>query len=230
MFSGIVNRRQSVPRVFLKRNQNLHQEVIEIGEEAINLGRNEEPPPKKPRRGDSKKPTECPKCGKTLSTRRSLKLHLETHMDPSVWRFECGYCGKKCTTKHKLRTHVRLHTGEKPYECRFCLKKYRVRHSLTFHLKNLHGDEKGLEEELRKKITVQSKEATEDGGEGVTTEKMKGENDDVLLPLKEEFDVDQVDLHSSEELNGYLDLQSNQESCLPALNLTEEMFTNKELL
>ncbi len=95
----------------------------------------------------------CEECGKTFKALSFLISHLEFHKNPEDWKWQCGDCGKKCATKTSLQVHLRKHTKEKPFVCRFCGKKYGFNISLKGHLGTEHGNEKGIEKEIRGKKT-----------------------------------------------------------------------------
>ncbi len=156
----------------------------------------------------------CPKCGKELKTIQGFQRHMEIHKDPSEWKHECTWCSKKCATEKELNGHIRIHTGEKPYECRYCEMKYRIRKGLTYHLKNVHGNEEGLEEELKRKWTGTSKnESYLSEFTSLTDDYIKTEFDqDVKLDMSEydsgnnaNLEVDPLTQVKIEDLGGSAD-------------------------
>ncbi len=79
----------------------------------------------------------CEKCGKHLSSQKSLDRHSKTHEIQSDHGVlvkpketvrkcalrECDICGKMYA-RTALYAHRRCHTGEKPYKCKFCPQSF----------------------------------------------------------------------------------------------------------
>ncbi|CAG0899408.1 unnamed protein product [Cyprideis torosa] len=63
-----------------------------------------------------KKRFTCAVCGKSLSSKQSLKSHELTHTGEKP--FACKICGKTFSKSRNLSTHILTHTGEKPFACR----------------------------------------------------------------------------------------------------------------
>ncbi|GMR57524.1 hypothetical protein PMAYCL1PPCAC_27719, partial [Pristionchus mayeri] len=59
----------------------------------------------------------CNECGKTFTTRKSLKIHTRSHLtDDSARRpYECDECQNRFTTSGGLRGHKRRHLRELEY-------------------------------------------------------------------------------------------------------------------
>ncbi|XP_053148928.1 zinc finger protein with KRAB and SCAN domains 7-like isoform X2 [Hemicordylus capensis] len=74
---------------------------------------------------------ECPKCGKSLTSRSALVAHWRIHTGERP--FECSRCGKFFTQNIHLKRHQKLHTGEKPYGCPVCGKSFSRKDSLLSH-------------------------------------------------------------------------------------------------
>jgi hypothetical protein len=87
------------------------------------------------------RPFECkhPGCGKTFFSSGDLKSHEKTHS--GVKAHECETCGKALSSRNALRVHIRaLHTLERPFKCEEpgCGVTYMTRADLDRHL-NKHA-------------------------------------------------------------------------------------------
>ncbi|KAG7154337.1 Zinc finger protein 536-like 13 [Homarus americanus] len=51
----------------------------------------------------------------------------------------CPVCGKVISRRDNLRVHLRTHTGEKPYGCPHCPHRSNERGNLRKHVRSLHG-------------------------------------------------------------------------------------------
>lgn len=80
----------------------------------------------------------CHVCGKSLSTKYSLKVHLTLHTGDRP--HACTQCGKRFVNKTNLQIHQNIHTGEKPYVCTFCPKSFSDPSPLARH-ERMHGRE-----------------------------------------------------------------------------------------
>lgn len=87
------------------------------------------------------RPFECklPGCGKSFFSSGDLKSHEKTHS--GVKTHECETCGKALSSRNALRVHIRaLHTLERPFKCEEpgCGVTYMTRADLDRHL-NKHA-------------------------------------------------------------------------------------------
>ena len=62
----------------------------------------------------------------------------------------CPICGKILSRRDYLRIHMRQHTGEKPYKCPYCPRRCAERCNLRKHIGAVHGSECLLRTNIRK--------------------------------------------------------------------------------
>lgn len=79
----------------------------------------------------------CSKCKKSFSLLRQLRLHEETHADPTV--NVCPYCAKAFDDRIKCERHVRDVHEQSRHHCEPCGKAYKCRKTLIRHNIVEHG-------------------------------------------------------------------------------------------
>ncbi|XP_058464081.1 zinc finger protein 510-like [Malaya genurostris] len=89
------------------------------------------------------KTSQCPDCGKLVST-HYLSKHREIHVDMCIRErpFECDQCQARFTLKENLRKHMRIHSNEKRYTCQFCQEQFLHWASRRYHIASHHTGEK----------------------------------------------------------------------------------------
>lgn len=63
----------------------------------------------------------CPKCGKSLSSRRCLKEHLQRHNGEKPFVCDIAGCGKRFVNDQSLADHRATHFDDRPFKCDFRL-------------------------------------------------------------------------------------------------------------
>ncbi|XP_018575745.2 zinc finger protein 239-like [Anoplophora glabripennis] len=104
----------------------------------------------------------CEICGKSISTKGGLLIHLRTHREKRP--HACHLCSKTFVTRTFLNAHMVTHTGEKPYVCKFCGKRYGHGSAYRYHIRTHTGDRpyscqfcgKGFITNANKKIHMKS--------------------------------------------------------------------------
>ncbi|OXU31145.1 hypothetical protein TSAR_015974 [Trichomalopsis sarcophagae] len=106
----------------------------------------------------------CPICGKKISTKGNLKVHLETHRPKGKYgcdicgrifktqsnlfrhkeyhsgvQFPCGVCGRVYPTNSTLRAHSITHSDLRPHACPLCDKTFKRNQDLKFHINQHTG-------------------------------------------------------------------------------------------
>nr|CAD7198623.1 unnamed protein product [Timema douglasi] len=106
----------------------------------------------------------CPICGKKISTKGNLKVHLETHRPKGKYgcdicgrvfktqsnlyrhkdyhggvQFPCAVCGRVYPTNSTLRAHSITHSDLRPHACPLCDKTFKRNQDLKFHINQHTG-------------------------------------------------------------------------------------------
>ncbi|XP_075166580.1 transcription factor grauzone-like [Haematobia irritans] len=81
----------------------------------------------------------CKHCGKVLSERRCLMLHVKTH-GLQEKTYVCDICGKAFSRKIGLKNHKLIHLSEeeKKFSCEHCGKPFGNHNLLTNHVRVVH--------------------------------------------------------------------------------------------
>ncbi|XP_062554680.1 zinc finger protein 729-like [Armigeres subalbatus] len=75
----------------------------------------------------------CPVCRKMFNSRKTLRQHSRTHLNPESRRHKCRFCEKAFNFGHHLRIHERTHTNQKPFQCLSCGKTFASKDRLSNH-------------------------------------------------------------------------------------------------
>ena len=80
----------------------------------------------------------CLICGKVISTKYSMKRHMDTHTGEK--KFTCHHCGKQYAQDSGLQRHVTvIHEGIRRYKCPICSKVFDSNGELKSH-QDSHSD------------------------------------------------------------------------------------------
>lgn len=64
---------------------------------------------------------ECHICKRVFISRRTLTLHMPTHLDK---QFQCDRCDRQFTRKERLKMHLKDHSNDRKHQCPHCPKGY----------------------------------------------------------------------------------------------------------
>ena len=117
------------------------------------------------------KPSICPQCGKTLSSERELRNHMEDHEGNVAVCHHCGqtfnqrkqlglhlarnhqprdlkcpYCEQLFENKDQASRHLAMHTGIKPFKCADCNYCSYKMYNVHTHVNKTHGKKSRLED------------------------------------------------------------------------------------
>ena len=88
---------------------------------------------------------DCNLCHQSFSLTRALRHHMKTHTGETGW--VCEKCGKILSTKAMLDLHMAsCGKKDKQHNCQSCNKGYTTKQALTAHLKAKHGPAPTTEE------------------------------------------------------------------------------------
>ncbi|XP_061750060.1 zinc finger protein 771-like [Nerophis ophidion] len=84
------------------------------------------------------KPFNCSVCGKTLSKKSVLRIHMKIHTGETP--YSCSVCAKRFVRNADLTRHMRTHTGEKPFNCSECGKRFSQSGTMRLHMRTHTGE------------------------------------------------------------------------------------------
>ncbi|EDW84897.2 uncharacterized protein Dwil_GK14368 [Drosophila willistoni] len=82
---------------------------------------------------------QCNICGKKLQTRAILNKHKYVHSEER--RFKCEVCGTGCKNSTALKVHLLSHAGLRPYVCKYCGKAFASNTNCRSHKLKQHAEE-----------------------------------------------------------------------------------------
>ena len=83
---------------------------------------------------------ECPKCFKTLGSKRNLEQHIAI-VHEGLKPFKCDLCGESFVTKRSQVKHVRI-VHDRSFECPKCLKTFYSKRDMNIHVDTVHERKK----------------------------------------------------------------------------------------
>ena len=76
----------------------------------------------------------CSDCGKEYFSKSNLIRHVkQIHLQVSY--FDCEVCDKRLSSRQTLKDHLNTHSGHRPYQCPYCQKFFRQVSQLCVHKK-----------------------------------------------------------------------------------------------
>lgn len=92
----------------------------------------------------------CTQCGKKLSNKYCLELHMLRHTGKKM--HACELCSMRFTTPGAKANHMRIHKKERPFVCDICGKRVVNRASLVKHVREIHESKQKYKILLKTKI------------------------------------------------------------------------------
>ncbi|XP_070574982.1 zinc finger protein 407-like [Ptychodera flava] len=72
-------------------------------------------------------------------TKKNMNKFKKVLMSDGVCRYKCDECGKIVTTKSSVLIHLRQHSGDRPFKCCYCSHTFRQKGDFNLHLKRHFG-------------------------------------------------------------------------------------------
>ncbi|KAK3915506.1 Protein glass [Frankliniella fusca] len=88
--------------------------------------------------GAAGNPFQCTLCGKVLSNRTSLNVHVRSHTGERPYR--CTVCPAAFTDLSNWRRHRVVHTKAKRYQCQACPSRFSQSGNLRMHVRKHHPE------------------------------------------------------------------------------------------
>ena len=88
--------------------------------------------------GPGANPLQCGVCGKVLSNRTSLNVHVRTHTGERPYR--CTLCSATFNDMSNMRRHRVVHTKAKRYQCDVCHARFSQSGNLRMHIRKSHPE------------------------------------------------------------------------------------------
>ena len=132
------------PEKHLENDQPVdHNEVTDVEMKSREEGTEKEPKTqKKCQSGGTRFRINCDFCGKSFTSKNSLKRHkimASCHVSEKKGkRYQCAQCEKNFTTKNSLRFHNRSFHEGKRYQCAQCDQSYAFRGDYQTHVRVKH--------------------------------------------------------------------------------------------
>ncbi|XP_058834722.1 zinc finger protein 501-like [Topomyia yanbarensis] len=115
----------------------------------------------------------CEICAKSLSSKASLKAHMDSHGDEAQPKLKCPVCSNWYKNAETLRTHARVrHRDQRVHRCDECGKNFPTKSSLSAHVKYVHLREMNFgceqcDKKFRKKVELKEHMARAHSGKSL---------------------------------------------------------------
>ncbi|KAK7085156.1 hypothetical protein SK128_002838 [Halocaridina rubra] len=80
------------------------------------------------------RPYQCCHCQKYFTTENHMEVHIKHKHITGPNPCQCAMCGKVLSSRTNLRIHMRIHKGERPYECPVCHKSFSRKANMEMHM------------------------------------------------------------------------------------------------
>ncbi|XP_029449329.1 GDNF-inducible zinc finger protein 1-like [Rhinatrema bivittatum] len=84
------------------------------------------------------RPFPCQLCEKSFKRQKDMNEHVRRVHERKRTPQACPFCGKVISSKCGLTVHIRTHTGEKPYKCKHCPANFAQRSTYNTHIRKIH--------------------------------------------------------------------------------------------
>ncbi|XP_060573150.1 uncharacterized protein LOC132731057 [Ruditapes philippinarum] len=103
---------------------------------------------------EGKKMYQCIMCGKEMTIKQNMDIHINQHTGERPW--QCEVCGLGFRGPSNLKAHMNQHDEELRFSCDICFRKFRDRGTYRQHYKRHLGEKEHVCEHCGKSFVITS--------------------------------------------------------------------------